>query len=62
MKLYEMTLEQYNKWCESLQGVAFDYELTAHIEDVHTPQEMYEAVLFIKSMFEREVILDGRAD
>jgi hypothetical protein len=58
MKLYEMTIEQYNKWCESLQGVAFNDELSAYLEDVHTPQEMYDAVLFIKSMFEREVTID----
>jgi hypothetical protein len=62
MKLYEMTIEQYDKWCRSLQGVAFDYELTAYIEDVRTPKEMYDAILFAKSMFEREVDLDGRTD
>lgn len=62
MKLYEMTKEQYEEWCESLQGVAFDYELTAYLEKAHTPQEMYDAILFIKSMFEREVNLDGRVD
>jgi hypothetical protein len=58
MKLYEMTIEQYNKWCESLQGVAFNDELSAYLEKARTPQEMYDAIFFIKSMFEREVTLD----
>lgn len=62
MKLYEMTREQYDKWCEPLQGVAFNDELTAYLEDAYTPQEMYDAILFVKSMFEREVNLDGRID
>lgn len=62
MKLYEMTKEQYEEWCESPQGVAFNDELDAYLEGAHTPQEMYEAIDFIKAMFEREVNLDGRVD
>lgn len=58
MKLYEMTREQYDKWCESPQGEAFNQELTAYLEGAYTPQDMYDATLFIKSMFEREVTLD----
>ena len=58
MKLYEMTKEQYYKWCESPQGEAFNNELTNYLEGVCTPKEMYDAVLFIKSMFERDVTLD----
>lgn len=62
MKLYEMTREQYEEWCESPQGVAFNDELYAYLEGANTPQEMYEAIDFIKAMFEREVNLDGRID
>lgn len=62
MRLYEMTKEQYEEWCESPQGVAFNNELVDYLEGVHTPQEMYEAIDFIKAMFEREVNLDGRVD
>lgn len=62
MRLYEMTREQYEEWCESPQGVAFNNELYSYLEGANTPQEMYEAIDFIKSMFEREVNLDGRVD
>lgn len=58
MKLYELTREQYDKWCESPQGLSFNDELSAYLEKARTPQEMYDAILFIKSMFEREVTLD----
>lgn len=63
MKLYEMTIEQYNKWCESPQGLAFNDELTVYLDDkLQSPKDMYEALSYIKSMFEREVNLDGRVD
>ena len=57
MKLYELTLEQYNEWCESEQGKVFNEELKSFIYDAETPLELYEAILKIKEMFEREVIL-----
>ena len=57
MKLYELTLEQYNEWCEFEQGKVFNEELKSFIYDADTPLELYEATLKIKEMFEREVIL-----
>lgn len=58
MKLYELTLEQYDKWCDSKQGLEFNEELKNVMYDANTPLEMYNVVIKIKEMFEREVVVE----
>ena len=58
MKLYELTLEQYDKWCVSKQGLEFNEELKNLLYNVSTPLELYNAVIKIKEMCEREVAVE----
>jgi len=59
MKIYELTREQYDKWCESPQGLAFNDEVTAYLEGkTSSPKNMYETLKYIISMLEREVALE----
>ena len=57
MKLYELTPEQYEKWCETEQGKAFDEELQDFILLGDTALHYYNVILKAKEMFEREVTL-----
>lgn len=58
MKLYELTLEQYDKWCVSKQGLEFDEEIKNFLYDASTPLEMYNVIIKAKEMFEREVVVE----
>jgi hypothetical protein len=55
MKLYELPMELYDKWCESKQGKEFNEELKSFIYDAITPLEIYNVILKAKEMFEREI-------
>ena len=58
MKLYELTLEQYDKWCVSKQGLEFNEELKNFIYNANTPLEIYNVIIRIKEMCEREVVVE----
>ena len=58
MKLYELTLEQYDKWCVSKQGLEFNEELKNLLCNANTPLELYNVVIKIKEMCEREVVVE----
>ena len=55
MKLYELTLEQYDKWCVSKQCLEFNEEIKNFLYDANTPLEMYNVIIKAKEMFEREI-------
>lgn len=55
MKLYELPMELYDKWCESKQGKEFNEELKSFIFDAETPFEIYNVILKAKEIFEREI-------
>lgn len=58
MKLYELTLEQYDKWCVSKQGIEFNEELKNFLYDANTPLELYNVIIKAKEIFEREVVVE----
>jgi hypothetical protein len=60
MKLYELTLEQYDKWCDSKQGLEFNEELKNFLYDANTPLELYNVIIKAKEMFEREVVVEEK--
>ena len=58
MKLYELTLAQYDKWCVSKQGIEFNVELKNFLYDANTPLELYNVIIKAKEIFEREVVVE----
>ena len=57
MKVKDLTIEQYDKWCDSKQGLEFNEELKNIIYKANTPLEMYNVIIKAKEMFEREVVV-----